>query len=97
MIRRPPRSTLFPYTTLFRSLPAPVLAGDGCTLRHAVVRAVRRRPLPHTQHDAVVLGQLHDRPARAAGRIRLATPGVARTAQGCGAGAGPDRGNGRVA
>src|SRR2546425_9526829 len=30
MIRRPPRSTLFPYTTLFRSLPATlVLAGDG--------------------------------------------------------------------
>src|SRR2546422_8594508 len=24
MIRRPPRSTLFPYTTLFRSLPAGV-------------------------------------------------------------------------
>src|SRR2546430_9343533 len=23
MIRRPPRSTLFPYTTLFRSLPKP--------------------------------------------------------------------------
>src|SRR5690242_21580644 len=23
MIRRPPRSTLFPYTTLFRSTPAP--------------------------------------------------------------------------
>src|SRR2546422_6220587 len=23
MIRRPPRSTLFPYTTLFRSLPQP--------------------------------------------------------------------------
>src|SRR3712207_7097421 len=28
MIRRPPRSTLFPYTTLFRSLP-PDLAGGG--------------------------------------------------------------------
>src|SRR2546422_7550729 len=27
MIRRPPRSTLFPYTTLFRSLPGRVLAG----------------------------------------------------------------------
>src|SRR2546425_5072152 len=27
MIRRPPRSTLFPYTTLFRSLGAP--RGDG--------------------------------------------------------------------
>src|SRR5258708_18493200 len=25
MIRRPPRSTLFPYTTLFRSLAAPVI------------------------------------------------------------------------
>src|SRR5438270_10454273 len=25
MLRRPPRSTLFPYTTLFRSI-----AGDGC-------------------------------------------------------------------
>src|SRR2546422_3149573 len=25
MIRRPPRSTLFPYTTLFRSRPAPTL------------------------------------------------------------------------
>src|SRR3712207_7065615 len=25
MIRRPPRSTLFPYTTLFRSLPLDVL------------------------------------------------------------------------
>src|SRR3712207_8621262 len=28
MIRRPPRSTLFPYTTLFRSLPATV-TGSG--------------------------------------------------------------------
>src|SRR2546422_7057988 len=27
MIRRPPRSTLFPYTTLFRS-PVPLLAGS---------------------------------------------------------------------
>src|SRR3712207_8742819 len=24
MIRRPPRSTLFPYTTLFRSIPKPI-------------------------------------------------------------------------
>src|SRR3712207_8786777 len=28
MIRRPPRSTLFPYTTLFRSLDAPLGAVD---------------------------------------------------------------------
>src|SRR2546430_6762167 len=31
MIRRPPRSTLFPYTTLFRSQP---LVGDGSRPRH---------------------------------------------------------------
>src|SRR5260221_1533373 len=29
MIRRPPRSTLFPYTTLFRSLGSPI-ANDNC-------------------------------------------------------------------
>src|SRR3712207_7922112 len=28
MIRRPPRSTLFPYTTLFRSSPPRALAAD---------------------------------------------------------------------
>src|SRR3712207_6968130 len=32
MIRRPPRSTLFPYTTLFRSAPATV---DGPSPGHA--------------------------------------------------------------
>src|SRR3712207_8497401 len=32
MIRRPPRSTLFPYTTLFRSRPAVLAQGvDGTT------------------------------------------------------------------
>src|SRR2546422_2578374 len=29
MIRRPPRSTLFPYTTLFRSIAVTVLAAGG--------------------------------------------------------------------
>src|SRR5258706_8637136 len=29
MIRRPPRSTLFPYTTLFRSVPKVLLLGRG--------------------------------------------------------------------
>src|SRR3712207_7549036 len=47
MIRRPPRSTLFPYTTLFRSraenVPAPEIArrywglADGATLRDVVL------------------------------------------------------------
>src|SRR3712207_8211459 len=33
MIRRPPRSTLFPYTTLFRSGPAGLVAGDHVACR----------------------------------------------------------------
>src|SRR2546430_15602091 len=38
MIRRPPRSTLFPYTTLFRSrtIAAPPMASE-CPLRYLVV------------------------------------------------------------
>src|SRR3712207_9410965 len=30
MIRRPPRSTLFPYTTLFRSIPVVALTDTNC-------------------------------------------------------------------
>src|SRR5260370_16737466 len=33
MIRRPPRSTLFPYTTLFRSSPASLAVGQTVTGR----------------------------------------------------------------
>src|SRR2546429_3062525 len=33
MIRRPPRSTLFPYTTLFRSPASPWRAGNGTRTR----------------------------------------------------------------
>src|SRR5256885_6576848 len=40
MIRRPPRSTLFPYTTLFRSLPAHRAVEIRVTEReHAAVRS----------------------------------------------------------
>src|SRR3989449_701860 len=40
MIRRPPRSTLFPYTTLFRSLAAPLHVGSGGLRRLQVVEAL---------------------------------------------------------
>src|SRR2546430_9866208 len=39
MIRRPPRSTLFPYTTLFRSLSA-----QTDTVRVAALRVAQTRP-----------------------------------------------------
>src|SRR5437588_5729602 len=45
MIRRPPRSTLFPYTTLFRSVrrgPTRVRAGGGGTLPRGRPHADRR-------------------------------------------------------
>src|SRR5256885_7229211 len=38
MIRRPPRSTLFPYTTLFRSAPLLALAIAGMAAWLALVR-----------------------------------------------------------
>src|SRR3712207_9510566 len=41
MIRRPPRSTLFPYTTLFRSPPLPDSVGQKApSLTHCVMSAI---------------------------------------------------------
>src|SRR3712207_7503163 len=45
MIRRPPRSTLFPYTTLFRSL------GGGARVRAQTSRAPRRLPAAHRRRS----------------------------------------------
>src|SRR2546427_11950693 len=82
MIRRPPRSTLFPYTTLFRSLPPG--AGD------AALRAAQQRRAELEQYDPhlskaidavadaraqgahVSLGRLGDR--HAPGTFKLAEP-----------------------
>src|SRR2546429_3292954 len=43
MIRRPPRSTLFPYTTLFRSDPTPLVPAEWSlvVVAEAVVRVLR--------------------------------------------------------
>src|SRR5258707_6730613 len=69
MIRRPPRSTLFPYTTLFRSLAIVLAAGDGTRMRSALPKVLHpvagRSLLAHvlaavrgagTQACAVVVG-----------------------------------------
>src|SRR3989449_3327793 len=44
MIRRPPRSTLFPYTTLFRSLSPGMAWGRAHALRPGGTAAHRRQP-----------------------------------------------------
>src|SRR3712207_8840912 len=59
MIRRPPRSTLFPYTTLFRSRADEGRADPG----HPAL-ARRRRPAP-----------ARDRPARRGARVPLLAAG----------------------
>src|SRR2546429_7274222 len=66
MIRRPPRSTLFPYTTLFRSLhqvgtPVPL----GSLLRLGLEgRVIQKHPVPQRQarseeHTSELQSRLH--------------------------------------
>src|SRR2546430_14709048 len=86
MIRRPPRSTLFPYTTLFRS----VAGGEGGRL--AVRRPVQLAGAPwiddvvgaaRCQHVDAVRGRVREPPR--VGRPRRVLRGADR------AGAGADR------
>src|SRR5437660_10340340 len=68
MIRRPPRSTLFPYTTLFRSLRAQLRgaleevqhreAGRGPDRRYAVRDQVRARALPQPLYELARRGHI---------------------------------------
>src|SRR5258708_39905179 len=59
MIRRPPRSTLFPYTTLFRSPACSALRGEGATfLQRSNLQtfqrfnvATRFRSIPLVRHS----------------------------------------------
>src|SRR2546430_3939670 len=58
MIRRPPRSTLFPYTTLFRSALSRTGArgGDGSSDRARTARGLRGlwRPHERTEDDSAL-------------------------------------------
>src|SRR5256885_9451298 len=51
MIRRPPRSTLFPYTTLFRSIPQTL---EELMVEQAIAREALR--LAFEQHKALAVG-----------------------------------------
>src|SRR5256885_6506910 len=52
MIRRPPRSTLFPYTTLFRSLHEGTAGVPAAHLRAAGRRSGRRRGPRSEEHTS---------------------------------------------
>src|SRR2546425_4050601 len=60
MIRRPPRSTLFPYTTLFRSAvhavahPQLVFERLEVDVRRAALHRVRQEPVDELHHRRVV-------------------------------------------
>src|SRR3712207_3199799 len=94
MIRRPPRSTLFPYTTLFRSIHCGAALGGGGFLRGAIAvrnhgpggRARRRvaglQPVPR-------LGWL-DRRRRPRRALLVKTPGQAPARRRAKRGAGGD-------
>src|SRR2546430_11263904 len=88
MIRRPPRSTLFPYTTLFRSLTAPAPASEkalrlaGMTLRDIDIWEIDRKSTrlnsSHSQISYAVFclkkknKNNSERDIRIAQRVRLA-------------------------
>src|SRR2546430_5269964 len=60
MIRRPPRSTLFPYTTLFRSLFALMLgflALDVVAYRVFVLRRLEATPMRSEEHTSELQSQ----------------------------------------
>src|SRR3712207_7936621 len=74
MIRRPPRSTLFPYTTLFRSTRA-VPPGGRQTHWHVVCPTLRCADLLQEERPkglgllAIPTGQTHDSSGRTANEV----------------------------
>src|SRR2546430_10045975 len=74
MIRRPPRSTLFPYTTLFRS-DLIVLGGDVASGKSALALAIAIRAAAH--HRTVFVSgemlpeRIHERALAIEGRARV--------------------------
>src|SRR2546425_9686506 len=71
MIRRPPRSTLFPYTTLFRSdrgacgaeLAAVLCIGEADERQHRVSQHLRDQPARREQRDRRPERRRHGQPS----------------------------------
>src|SRR5688572_32634728 len=62
MLRRPPRSTLFPYTTLFRSLDSRAACAHWRRARRSDVGS--QRPWPNTARTTTRCDGSHGAPAR---------------------------------
>src|SRR2546425_6432121 len=58
MIRRPPRSTLFPYTTLFRSLWQPAPVAPVRHVAHGLEHAARARGIERSEEHTSELQSL---------------------------------------
>src|SRR2546422_1356312 len=71
MIRRPPRSTLFPYTTLFRSVPPPSF--------HERLQHRRIDQCPEQQASPALIGRLQQRPEEMAALRRPTLAGATRS------------------
>src|SRR2546429_7128524 len=63
MIRRPPRSTLFPYTTLFRSSPCDVQECSSAFIASLTIRRraffLRRQRQRSEEHTSELQSRLH--------------------------------------
>src|SRR2546422_2934566 len=72
MIRRPPRSTLFPYTTLFRSLlGVGRQSPDGAVLQGPPVGRPRRRQGARRARDEVVRPRSEEHTSELQSRLHL--------------------------
>src|SRR3712207_7099051 len=69
MIRRPPRSTLFPYTTLFRSRP-----GDTQHVRPVPADPIEADDPPGGRIQRPVVGAAVDAPQLGVGQVRQLRP-----------------------
>src|SRR3712207_9197454 len=78
MIRRPPRSTLFPYTTLFRSEPVTVVR-PVCSLEPFLEETLESGfALDHPEYELVFCAEHQDDPAvEVVQRLMAAHPEIA--------------------
>src|SRR6516225_1377553 len=87
MLRRPPRSTLFPYTTLFRSLPHPRKNSRSSLPVTPGFSSVRKRSEEHTSelqsHVNLVCRLLLEKTKNFADRVACDEDAVLDDGEGC--------------